>query len=315
VVVVGASLEDRDDALSNLSALLVVGGLGALVLASGIGYVVARAGLRPMEAMRRQAATISADELGERLSLPAADDEVRRLGETLNAMLGRIEGAIERERVFVDDASHELRTPLALHRTELELALRHGQTTTELRESIGSALEEIDRVIVLAEELLVLARADKGELSLASELVPLTDVVRDLAARFNRGDGVQVEVAANNDEPVVAGDRLRLEQALRNVVDNAVRHGGANVQVSIEALAETVVIRVDDRGPGFPPEFLANAFDRFSRAERSRTGVGAGLGLAITAAIVRAHGGSVRAENREGGGAEVAIELPLVAAW
>jgi signal transduction histidine kinase len=314
IVVVGASLEDRDDALSNLSTVLILGSLAGLLLASASGYFVAGRALRPIDAMRGQAAALSADQLSERLELPLADDEVRRLGETLNEMLARIEDAVERERVFVDDASHELRTPLALQRTELELALRHGQTTTELREAISSSLNEIDRVILLAEELLVVARADKGDLQLRAELVPLADVLHELAQRFSR-TGAAVTVSPQSAEPVVAADRLRLEQALTNIVENAVRHGGGEVTVSAQALAETVVIRVEDRGPGFPEEFIERAFDRFARADPARGGNGVGLGLAIASAIVEAHGGTVRAENRPEGGGAVTVELPLVAAW
>ena len=126
VAVVGSSLGDRDEALGNLARLLLIGGPIALLLASLAGYWMAGAALRPVDAMRRRAAEISASEPGARLPVPEADDELRRLGETLNAMLGRLEEALERERRFVDDASHELRTPLALHKIELELALLHA---------------------------------------------------------------------------------------------------------------------------------------------------------------------------------------------
>jgi signal transduction histidine kinase len=132
-VVVGASLSARDNALDSLTTLLLIGGPVALLLASLAAYGTARAALRPVDAMRRRAAEISAAETERRLPLPPAQDELRRLGETLNRMLDRLQAAVERERGFVDDASHELRTPLALHRTELELALRYGESPEELR--------------------------------------------------------------------------------------------------------------------------------------------------------------------------------------
>jgi two-component system OmpR family sensor kinase len=133
VVVVAASLDDRNESLSNLRTILLIGGPVALLLASLAGYAVSGTALRPVEAIRRRAAEISAAAPGERLPLPDADDELRRLGETLNGMLGRLEAALERERTFVDDASHELRTPLALHKTELELALRYAKAPEEMR--------------------------------------------------------------------------------------------------------------------------------------------------------------------------------------
>ena len=150
----------------NLRTILLIGGPVALLLASLAGYAVSGTALRPVEAMRRRAAEISAAEPDQRLPLPEANDELRRLGETLNQMLGRLEAALERERTFVDDASHELRTPLAMHKTELELALRYAKTPEEMRAAIASAIVEVDRLSALAEDLLVLARSEQGKLAL-----------------------------------------------------------------------------------------------------------------------------------------------------
>ncbi len=312
VVVVGASLDDRDDALAGLAALLLAGGAAALVLASLAGYGMATAAMRPVEAMRRRAAAVSADDAGERLPVSAADDELRRLGETLNAMLARLETALERERRFVDDASHELRTPLAMHKTELELALRYGASTEELKDSIASAIEEADRLIQLAEDLLVVARSEKGKLALETETIAIERLFTDVASRFEsrakQGDrSLLAEPTA--DGLVVEGDRLRLEQALTNMVDNALRHGAGEVRLSAGG-GDSIELRVTDEGAGFPPEFIAKAFDRFSRADSSRARGGTGLGLAIVDAIARAHAGSAHARNLPDGGADVWIELP-----
>ena len=171
VVVVGSSLGDRDEALASLARLLAIGGPIALLLASLVGYAALAVALRPVEAMRRRAAEISAAEPDERLPVARGDDELTRLGRTLNEMLGRLEAAMERERRFVDDASHELRTPLALHKTELELALRYAKDEDELRAAIGSAVGEIDRLVQLAEDLLVVARSQEKELALSVEPV------------------------------------------------------------------------------------------------------------------------------------------------
>jgi len=314
VVVVGASLDDRNDALHSLAALLLAGGAVALLLASLAGYGMASAAMRPVEAMRRRAAALSAADLEQRLPVSEADDELRRLGETLNGMLDRLEDAIERERSFVDDASHELRTPLTLHKTELELALRYGTTPAELRAAIASAIEEADRLSQLADDLLVVARSDKGQLALKPERVQIGPLLDDVATRFGaRASESKRELTVQpvEDGLAVEADRLRLEQALTNLVDNALRHGGGEIGLRAEAEDGRLALHVADRGPGFPPDFIDRAFDRFSRADTARASGGTGLGLAIVDAIARAHGGDARAVNRPGGGADVWVEMPL----
>jgi two-component system OmpR family sensor kinase len=312
-VVVASTLDDRNESLRNLRTLLFIGIPVALLLASVAGYLVSGRALSPVEAMRRRAAAISAAELDERLPLPEAKDEIRRLGETLNQMLGRLEAAIERERAFVDDASHELRTPLAMHKTELELALRYAKTPEEMRAAISSAIVEVDRLIQLAEDLLVLARSEEGKLALQLRKVGVTDLLADLRERFSdriAGQGRSL-VIEPSDGLTVEGDRLRLEQALTNLVENAIEHGGGEIKVRASEADGGVAIHVEDHGPGFAPDFIGRAFERFSRADAARGGDGGtGLGLAIVEAIARAHRGSAHAANREGAGADVWIVLP-----
>jgi two-component system OmpR family sensor kinase len=311
VVVAAATLDDRNESLRNLRTILLIGGPVALLLASLAGYAVAGAALRPVEAMRRRAAEISAAEPDERLPLPEAKDELRRLGETLNGMLGRLEAALERERTFVDDASHELRTPLALHKTELELALRYAKTPEEMRAAIASAIVEVDRLSALAEDLLVLARSQQGKLALHLRRVQVADLLGDVRERFagrlsESGRSLTVEPV---NGLAVDADPVRLEQALTNLIENAIEHGAGEITLSTALSAGELEIHVSDRGPGFPPEFLDRAFERFSRADAARGGDGTGLGLAIVDAIARAHRGSAHAANREAG-ADVWIELP-----
>jgi two-component system, OmpR family, sensor kinase len=313
ILVVGASLDDRDDALASLAKVLAIGGPIALLLASLAGYAAATAALRPVDRMRRRAAEISGGEVDERLPVPAAEDELRRLGETLNAMLARLEDALERERRFVDDASHELRTPLALHKTELEVALRHGADATELREAIASAIEEVDRLIGLAEDLLVVARAEEGGIALRRERVDASELLAGVATRFEaraRASGRTIEVADGADAAALDVDRVRIEQALTNIVDNALRHGAGEVRLAARHANGTVELHVTDTGAGFPSAFIARAFERFSRADAARGRGGTGLGLAIVETIAVAHGGSAHAANRDGAGADVWIELP-----
>jgi two-component system, OmpR family, sensor kinase len=304
-VAVGSALEDRHETLRGFLTELVLIGSLALLVSSLLGYVLAAAALRPVEAMRAEAAAISGAEPGRRLPLPEPRDEVRRLGETLNAMLGRLQGALERERSFVADASHELRTPLALLKTELELALRHPRPVDELEQALRSAAGETERLVRLAEDLLVLARSDQGRLALHREPVQANDLLAGVAERF----GAEVEVARTDGLDLV-GDQLRLEQALGNLVDNALRHGAAPVRLSVTARNGSVELHVRDEGPGFPPEFLPRAFERFSRPDEARSGHGAGLGLALAQAIAVAHGGSAGAANRAKRGADVWLAIP-----
>ena len=313
IVVVGSSLGDRDEALDSLAALLLIGGPAALLLASLAGYGAAGTALRPVEAMRRQAAAISARKPAERLPVPAAKDELRRLGQTLNEMLARIEATLERERRFVDDASHELRTPLALLRAELELALRHGGSEAELRAAIASGLEEVDRLVQLAEDLLVVARSEEGrQLAIAPESLSVADLLAAAGERFRAraSESRRAIVVDHEADLVVQGDRLRIEQALTNMVDNALRHGEGEVRVWAVEDDSRVALHVGDRGPGFPAEFLPHAFERFSRADAARGRGGSGFGLAIVEAIAIAHGGRAGVANDPAGGADVWIEIP-----
>ena len=261
--------------------------------------------------MRRQAAEISSERADQRLPLPPARDEIRRLGETLNDMLDRLEEGLARERRFVADASHELRTPLASLRTELELAQRRPRSQAELEDALRSAAEEVERLARLAEDLLVLARADDGRLPLSLGSHYLREVLDAVAGRFDTGRGRR---GARSRCPrrlmrSSPGTR-RLDQALGNLVDNALRHGAGTVRLEGAVEDGTLELRVSDDGAGFPQDFLPHAFERFSRVDVARTGGGTGLGLAIVDAIARAHGGAAAAANRPGGGAEVTLTLP-----
>ena len=312
VVVVGTTLEAREEALEGLVAQLLIGGPIALLLAAGLAYVLAAAALRPVEAMRLEAEAITAAVPGRRLSLPPAEDEVSRLGSTLNEMLGRLELALTRERSFVSDTSHELRTPLALLKTELELALRRARTRDELEQAVRSAADEVDRLARLADDLLVLARADQGRLPVRRETVPLRSVFEAVSERF-AARSVQAGRRIVGEAPErleIQADRLRLEQAVGNLVDNALRHGDGTVSLAASEKDGVVELHVLDEGQGFREDFLDRAFDRFTRADDARSSDGSGLGLAIVAVVARGHGGTAGAANRPGGGADVWLSLP-----
>jgi two-component system, OmpR family, sensor kinase len=269
VIVVGESLETKGDALESLLALLLVAGPLLLLLSSLGAYALAGRALRPVSA------------------------------------------ALARERRFVSDASHELRTPLSALRTELELALRRERSPEELKAALRSAAEETHRFSQLAEDLLVLARADEGKLPVRRETLRVRDVlggVRDRYARRAREADRPLEVAVE-DGLALEADRLRIEQALGNLVDNALRHGRGRIRLEARESGSGVELHVQDEGEGFAPAFLEHAFEAFARSDPARSSRGAGLGLAIVDVIARAHGGSAHAANVDGG-ADVWLVLP-----
>jgi heavy metal sensor kinase len=315
LLVVGATRQDRAETIGGLRTELLIAGPIALALASLAGYLLAGLSLHPVESMRSRAAAISAETPGERLPVPQTGDEVERLGETLNEMLGRLEAALERERDFVADAGHELRTPLALLRTELELALRHPGSAEELRDAVRASSGEVERLAQLAEDLLLIARSDRGKLPLRLEALDASELLTSTASRFEwraQEAGRPLRAVAGIGFRV-RGDRIRLEQALGNLVDNALRHGGGEVRLSAAAADGHVELHVTDEGGGFPPEFLGQAFERFARPSQARTRGGTGLGLSIVRVIAQAHGGSARAANKDPGGADVWVALPSAA--
>lgn len=294
-LVVGTSREDADEALTALRNQLLIAGPLALAVAGGLGYLVAGAGLRPIERMRARAATISARSAGERLPVPGADDELRRLALTLNAMIGRLDDGLQRERRFVADASHDLRTPLALMRTEIELALAGQRTPEELRQALHSVDDEVRRLIALAEDLLERGGSEDLSLPIESRPVDLVDLAARVVERFKAAAGSRgIELTA--PRPVeIRGDATRLDRALSNLVDNAIRHGAGDIEVAVSAASNSVFITVTDEGDGLPADVSLRPGD-------------SGLGLRIVREIARAHGGSVDVD-RVGGHTRVRLVI------
>jgi two-component system OmpR family sensor kinase len=313
-IAVARSLEPREESLDHLFDELLVAGPLALLLASLAGYGLAAAALRPVEAMRRRAAAVSAAAPG-RLPVPRSNDEISRLATTINEMLARLEAAFEHERRFVADASHELRTPLALLRAEIEVTLRRQRTAGELEATLRSAAEETERLSRLAEDLLLIARADRGGLPIRRQRVPAAEIFATVVRRFSGGaDRLGGRsLALEGDDVRLDADPERLAQAIGNLVDNALGHGAHAIVLSATQRDGMVELHVADDGDGFPEAFLPRAFDRFSRADEARSRGGTGLGLSIVELIAAAHGGHAHAANRPGGGADVWIELPLAA--
>ncbi len=311
VVVVGTPLDAVENARGRVLAVLVVTGLVVVAATTAGVRLLVTAALRPVGELTREAAGITADEPQRRLPQPPGADELAELARTLNEMLARLDVAIERERGFVDDASHELRTPLAVLRGELELGLGSGDAG-EMRTALQAALREAERLSSLAEDLLVLARDRAGSgVPLRRERLDLREAAEEVSRRLAAARAVEVEVTGDN--VYAEADTARLEQALTNLVVNADRAGATRVRLRVSRYAEWCVVEAHDDGPGFPPELLPSAFERFTRGDSARTrgSSGAGLGLAIVAAIARAHGGKATAANgSELGGARVAVLLP-----
>jgi two-component system OmpR family sensor kinase len=293
-LLVGVRRDHRDEALRELLAQLTLAGLGALVVASVVGDVLARLALRPVERYRRRAAEISAGASGLRLEVPQArDDEVTRLGHTLNEMLGALEKSLDRERRFVDDASHELRTPLTLLKSRIQLTRRRPRTVEEHERALDELEVDVTRLADLAEQLLALGQPpDQGDpvadLSGAAESV----VDSWVTAAPDRVGDVRLVVP---DERVAAAIELHaLERIVSNLLNNAFIHGRPPITVRVRREAGHAVLEVADSGEGMSPDLLAQATSRFSRAIEARSRPGAGLGLSIVEQLVIGADGELR---------------------
>ncbi|MEK6272951.1 MAG: ATP-binding protein [Actinomycetota bacterium] len=314
VVMVGSSISDRDEALDGLVGAFAIGGPLAILLASGAGYLLASFGLAPVDAMRRRAEQVTLSRSGERLPLPQADDEIRRLGETLNAMLARLEGSFERERAFVADASHELRTPLAVLKAELEVTLRGSGYDEDVGAALRTAVEEVDQLASLAEDLLLIARSEDGRVPVKPQPTDLRELLDAVIERYrDAADAGGRAIQLNAPIGLVANvDPVRIRQAVGNLIDNALRHGDGAVVVGASRDGDSLALSVSDSGPGFPADFVGRAFERFTRPDGARSRGGAGLGLAIVQATARAHGGEARIVAGEGAGATIVLTLPVL---
>ncbi len=318
VVHVAAPLDDIDDTIGLLTGSLAVAVPAVTLLLALLVWRLVGRTLRPVEAMRREAAAIGGADLERRVPVPPGGDEVARLARTLNAMLGRIEHAARRQQRFVADASHELRSPLARVRAELEVDLAHP-AGADPEATSRSVLDETIGMQALVDDLLVLARSDAG-LAAAGTAgrvgpVDLDDVVADQVQRLRAESQVAVDARGVGAAQVV-GDAARLGRALGNVVDNAVRHARSTVTIALAERDGLAVLSVADDGPGIPADRQDDVFERFTRLDGARsvsTG-GAGLGLAIARDIVEAHGGTISIDPEHHPGARLVISLPLAPA-
>jgi heavy metal sensor kinase len=292
-----------------------------LALAGLGGYVLAKRALAPLEEMACRAEEITSDRLNERLPSGEVDDELGHLARVFNNLLARLEQSFEQLRRFTSDASHELRTPLTSIRSVGEVALQKDGSREEYRDTIGSMLEEVNRLTALVDSLLTISRADAGRIPLHPTVFSAMDLAREAAGLFEvlveeKGQRITVQ----GDERVsVKGDRVFLRQALVNIIHNAVKYSpsGGTISVGVQYEPEgSIRLDVIDSGPGIAPEHAAKIFDRFYRVDesRSREAGGAGLGLSIAQWAVRVHGGDIHLLATEGTGCMFQICLPPPAA-
>jgi signal transduction histidine kinase len=300
------SLAEVDSTVDNITNTLLIGGpILVLLLAALIWWVAGRA-LRPVEAIRAEAAAISGSTMHRRVPEPGTDDEVGRLARTMNAMLDRLEESSTRQRRFVSDASHELRSPIAAIRAQVEVAKRRGPAA-DWPTVADRVLEEDQRLEEAVTELLELARAEEAA-PLEAKDVDLEEIVLEETARERR---VPVETSRVSGARV-RGQATQLARVVRNLLDNACRHAASKVAVALEVRGDEVWLIVDDDGPGIAPADRAKVFDRFTRLDegRARDAGGVGLGLSMVKAIVERHLGTTVIEDAPLGGARVVVRLP-----
>ncbi len=304
--------------LGEFAQVLLLGFPIAVLLAGFVGYALARKALAPVDLMANQAKRISAERLGDRLSIENSQDELGKLGTVFNDMLGRLQAAFDQLRRFTSDASHELRTPLTAIRSVGEVSLQDQRSPAEYRDVIGSMLEEVDRLTRLSESLLALSRADAGHVQLQREDNPLVRLAKEASSVVEvLAEEKQQQIDLEGDANlVVSVDRLILRQAIVNLLDNAIKYSPPGRQILVRVQSggdKQVFLDVVDQGPGIPSEHQPYVFDRFYRVDQARTREwgGAGLGLSITRWAVEVHGGDITLKSEEGRGSTFRVSLPL----
>lgn len=300
------SLAEVDSTVDSITGVLVLGVPVLVALLAGLTWWLTGRALKPVEAIRAEAAAITGSTIHRRVPEPAADDEVGRLARTMNSMLDRLEETSLRQRRFVSDASHELRSPIAVIRAQLEVALRRGDDA-EWPRVARRVLAEDERLELAVTELLELARIEEGA-DPAPVVVDLDDVVLEEAARERRVPVDTSRVSAGR----VHGTTVQLARVVANLLDNACRHAAGHVAIALAREDDTIVLTVDDDGPGIAPTDRERVFERFTRLDegRSRHAGGVGLGLAMAQAIVERGGGTIAIEDAPLGGARFAVRLP-----
>jgi heavy metal sensor kinase len=319
IVEVGVSTARTDETVRQVLLMLAIGLPIAVAVAVTGGFVLVRRALKPVDNLSQKAAAITQHSLSERLPVVRTGDELERLSVSLNLMISRLEDAINSSKQFVADASHELRTPLAVLRGELENLAQDVQLKPHTRETLGSALEEVDRLAEIVEGLLALSRLDSGESQGAWVRFDLAELVATTADQMSllAEDKHIAVVCQGSSRVLIEGDQARLKQVIVNLLDNAIKYtpNGGRIKLRIAQEDGYAVLDVADDGIGIPPEALPHVFKRFFRVDgsRSRDQGGAGLGLSIVKSICDAHGARVEVSSTPGQGSRFRIRQPLAA--
>jgi len=319
VVEVGASTAPIDATIKRLLIVLGAGFPVAMLFAVAGGFFLVRRALAPVDRIALKAEAITQHSLSERLPVAESGDEIERLSVSLNHMINRLEEAVQSSKRFVADASHELRTPLTVMRGEIESAMAGRELAPRLRETLGSLLEEVDRLAAVVEGLLALSRLDAGEARSEWVRFDLGELVANTADQMSLlAEDKDITVSCDAAPQVyVEGDRARMKQLVVNLLDNAIKYtpNGGGVRLHVRRENAHALFEVSDSGIGIPPEALPHVFERFFRVERSRTREqgGAGLGLSIVKSICAAHGASVDVQSSPEQGSRFSIRVPLAA--
>jgi heavy metal sensor kinase len=317
LVEVGVPLDPVESMLDHLFVQLSLGLPVALAVAIAGGYLLVQRALRPVEQIAGKAEQITQHNLSERLPISRTGDELERLSISLNHMIGRLEDAIQNSKRFVADASHELRTPLTVLRGELENLSQSGRFDAASRDTLGSMLEEVERLTKIVEGLVALSRLDAGEAQAEWVRFDLTELATTTADQMNllaEDKGITVE-CGSKQSVFVQGDRARLKQVVVNLLDNAIKYtsGGGAIQLNVTRQNGHAILDVADSGIGIPADAVPHVFERFFRVDksRSRDEGGAGLGLSIVKSICTAHGAEVQVESAPGKGSHFRVKLPI----
>ncbi len=317
MVEVGALTTSIQNLLEHLRTQLLLGLPLVMAVAIAGGYLLIRRALAPVDQIARKAEQITQHNLSERLPVARTADELERLALSLNRMIARLDDAFLNSKRFIADASHELRTPLTVMRGELESLAQDARLAPESRETIGSVLEEVERLAKIVEGLLAISRLDAGEAQaqwVQFDLAELAMTTADQMSLLAEDKKISIMCSVAN-RVLVQGDRARLKQVIVNLLDNAIKYTpeGGRVDLSIRMENGVAVLEVVDTGPGIPADALPRVFDRFFRVDqvRSRDLGGAGLGLSIVKSICTAHGGQVKAYSTVGEGSRFRVELPV----
>jgi heavy metal sensor kinase len=312
IIQVAQSLNDMQDTLQRLLFTLLVS-IPILVTVAGVsGYFLAARALAPIDQITLTARRISAEDLSARLNIPVTDDEVGRLTQTLDDMLGRLDDSFQRERQFTNDASHELRTPLTAMQAILGMIREKRRTPEEYEQALDDLTEETDRLRTLVKNLLRLARGEKYSYNL-HEMINLSTLIKDVADSLRPlAETKSLTLACEIPENLtMLGDSDELIRLFVNLLDNAIKYTEyGKITVTAQKDEKDITVNIEDTGIGISPEHLLHIFDRFYRVDESRAMRGAGLGLAIAQEITHAHGGTIEARSTIGQGTTFMVHLP-----